>query len=49
MDMGFLDNFKAAMQRGAEAANANIERQRAEKAAAQGASGTQMQARPQSL
>ena len=35
--MGFLDNFKAAMQRGAEAANANIERQRAEKAAAEGA------------
>ena len=34
--MGFLDNFKAAMQRGAEAANANIERQRAEKAAAAG-------------
>jgi len=33
--MGFLDNFKAAMQRGAEAANANIERQRAEKAAAE--------------
>ena len=46
-DMGFLDNFKAAMQRGAEAANANIERQRAEKAAAEGATRPQPQARPQ--
>lgn len=26
--MGFLDNFKAAMKAGSEAANANIERQR---------------------
>jgi len=45
--MGFLENFKAAMQRGAEAANANIERQRAEKAAASGTARQQMQARPQ--
>ncbi len=45
--MGFLDNFKAAMQRGAEAANANIERQRAEKAAASGTTRQQMKARPQ--
>ena len=44
--MGFLDNFKAAMKAGADAANANIERQRAEKAAAQGA--RPAQARPQS-
>ncbi|MBR2750846.1 MAG: hypothetical protein IKD90_06925 [Clostridiales bacterium] len=46
--MGFLDNFKAAMQRGAEAANANIERQRAEKAAAAGTARPQAshQARP---
>ena len=46
-DMGFLDNFKAAMQRGAEAANANIERQRAEKAAAANAARPQMQANHQ--
>lgn len=26
--MGFLDNFKAAMKAGSEAANADIERQR---------------------
>lgn len=45
--MGFLENFKAAMQRGAEAANANIERQRAEKTAASGTARRQMQARPQ--
>ena len=45
--MGFLDNFKAAMQRGAEAANANIERQRAEKAAAANAARPQVQAKQQ--
>lgn len=46
--MGFLDNFKAAMQRGVDAANANIERQRAEKAAAEAAQRPQRpQARPQ--
>ena len=45
--MGFLDNFKAAMQRGVDAANANIERQRAEQAAAAGAAGPQPQAKPQ--
>ena len=44
--MGFLDNFKAAMKAGSEAANANIERQRAEKAAAENASRPQPQARP---
>ena len=44
--MGFLDNFKAAMKAGTEAANANIERQRAEKAAAENASRPQPQARP---
>lgn len=46
-DMGFLDNFKAAMQRGVDAANANIERQRAEQAAAAGAARPQPQAKPQ--
>lgn len=46
--MGFLDNFKAAMQRGVEAANANIERQKAEKAAAERAARPQSPARPQS-
>ena len=46
-DMGFLDNFKAAMQRGVDAANANIDRQRAEQAAAAGAAGPQPQAKPQ--
>ncbi|MBP5417489.1 MAG: hypothetical protein J6Y58_08195 [Clostridiales bacterium] len=45
--MGFLDNFKAAMQRGVDAANANIERQRAEQAAAAGAARPQPQAKPQ--
>ena len=45
--MGFLDNFKAAMQRGAEAANANIERQRAEKAAAANAARPQVQSKQQ--
>ena len=44
--MGFLDNFKAAMKAGSEAANANIERQRADKAAAENASRPQPQARP---
>lgn len=44
--MGFLDNFKAAMKAGAEAANANIERQRAEKAAAESAAHPRPQARP---
>lgn len=44
--MGFLDNFKAAMQRGVEAANANIERQKAEKAAAERAARPQSPARP---
>ena len=35
--MGFLDNFKQAMAAAKEAANNNIERQRAEKAAAEAA------------
>ena len=35
IEMGFFDNFKAAMQRGVEAANANIVRQKAEQAARQ--------------
>ena len=43
--MGFLDNFKQAMEAAKEAANNNIERQRAEKAAAEAAQ--RPQARPQ--
>ena len=49
--MGFLDNFKQAMAAAKEAANNNIERQRAEKAAAEAAQKPQarpQQARPQS-
>lgn len=48
--MGFLDNFKQAMAAAKDAANANIERQRAEKAAAEAAQRPQArpQARPQS-
>ncbi|MBR6254007.1 MAG: hypothetical protein IKR22_01105 [Clostridiales bacterium] len=45
--MGFLDNFKQAMEAAKEAANNNIERQRAEKAAAEAAQKPQTQARPQ--
>ena len=45
--MGFLDNFKQAMEAAKEAANANIERQRAEKAAAEAAQKPQAQTRPQ--
>ena len=48
--MGFLDNFKQAMAAAKDAANNNIERQRAEKAAAEAAQKPQVrprQARPQ--
>ncbi len=45
--MGFLDNFKAAMKAGSEAADSIIERQRAEKAAAEAAARPKPEARPQ--
>ena len=48
--MGFLDNFKQAMQNGANAANAHIERERAKQAAsaptARTAAGRPVSARP---
>ena len=45
--MGFLDNFKEGWKKGVEAANATLEKQRAEKAAAAGTVHPQAQPRPQ--